>query len=180
MKCLKGAIVGGVIFFVWMNVSWMFIGWHQSYMKQVPNEAYLSQALKASVSESGLYFIPFHGKGGDQEAFKNQMKKGPFAKMLLAPDGKDFNMGKMMGFGFLISCLLGGLLTCLLSFTSGLSLLQKVMFSKLAGLLGSSWFLLSDWNWWGMPCLYVVINLVDMAIAWSLMGFGIAKWVDKD
>ena len=66
----KGALVGGVIFFVWMSISWMVIGWHQSYMKQLPNEAAVALELKSQVKEDGLYVFPYFKRSGDKAAFK--------------------------------------------------------------------------------------------------------------
>ena len=109
-----------------------------------------------------------------------KMQSGPYAKMMIYPEGKPFNMGKMMIIGFLISCLLCGLITCLLEHTARLSLAQKVMFVELTGLVGSSFMILANWNWWGYPHLYVVVNLVDMAISWSLVGLVLGKFVVKD
>ena len=179
-RCLKGTLLGGLAFFIWMNVSWMMIGWHQAYMSPVPNVDALSAAIKTNVTEKGLYFIPFHKKGGDQEAFQNKMSEGPFAKMVIYPDGKPFNMGKMMLFGFLISCLIASLLTCLLTHTSGLSLMKKVMFCEVAGMVGALQIILSNWNWWGYPCLYVIVMTVDLAISFSLVGLVLGKFVVKD
>lgn len=179
-KCMKGCLLGAITLFVWMNISWMAIGWHQAYMKSVPGEAALSQALKSSVKESGLYFIPHMAKGDDQEAFKSEMQSGPFAKMVIYPEGKPFNMGKMMFFGFLFCLLASALLNYLLCMTSGLSLMKKVMFCELVGFVGTSQMVLANWNWWGFPCLYVIVMLVDAAIAYSLVGFVLGKFVHKD
>lgn len=178
-QCLKGTVLGGITFFVWMNISWMLLGWHQSYMKPVAGEAVLSQAIKETVTENGLYFIPFMERGGDQESFMSKMSQGPFAKMLIYPEGKPFNMGQMMLFGFLISCLVSCLLNYLLCKTSGLSLLQKVLFCEVAGLIGSSQMILANWNWWGHSAHYVIVNLCDAAIAYSLVGLVLAKFVHK-
>ena len=57
MKYLKGSLLGGIVFFAWMNISWMFIGWHQAYMKPIENEAKLAQAIQSTVTEPGMYFI---------------------------------------------------------------------------------------------------------------------------
>lgn len=183
MKYLKGSLLGGIVFFIWMNISWMFIGWHQAYMKPVEGEAKLAEAIRETIEEPGMYFIPYSDQKSNEnerKAFMKKMASGPFAKMMIYPQGKPFNMAKMMLIGFIISCLLSGFVTCLLEQTARLTLTQKVMFVELVGLVGSSSLILGNWNWWGYPHLYVVVNLVDMAISWSLVGLVLGKFVVKE
>ncbi len=183
MKYLKGSLLGGIVFFLWMNISWMLIGWHQAYMKPVGNETELAQAIRSTISEPGMYFIPYHNQKNDKNdhaEFMQKMETGPFAKMMIYPNGKPFSMGNMLLVSFLISCLLSGLITFLLELTKKLTLAQKVMFVELVGLVGSSSLILGDWNWWGYPPLYVVVNLIDVAISWSLVGLVLGKFVIKD
>lgn len=178
--CLKGGLIGGSIFFVWMCISWMGIGWHQSYMKPIPNEEAISQVLRSMVKEDGLYHLPYNGKGTDMKAWKAKAEAGPMAHMLIFPNGKKCNIAINMFIGFLLSFIVAALATCLLAHTSGLSLKQKVLYVVMVGLVGSLWHILSQWNWWGYPCRYVLINLVDLTIGWSLVGLGLSRFVLKD
>lgn len=183
MKYFKGGLLGGLVFFVWMNISWMLIGWHQAYMKPVGNEMELIQAIRSTVTEPGMYFIPYHDQKSanyDQQEFMQKMQTGPFAKMMIYPNGLPCNMTQMMLISFLISCLLSSLITFLLELTRRLTLAQKVMFVELVGLVGSASLILGNWNWWGYPHLYVVVNLIDAAISWSLVGLVLGKFVVKD
>ena len=177
---LKGAIFGGLVFFLWTNISWMAIGWHNAYMSPVPNEEALSQALRTEIPKSGLYFIPWHDMSSDQEDVKRRMETGPFARMMIHPQGKSFDMGLPILLSLLVNCLLSALATYLLLHTKGLSTFQKLGFVKSVGVAGSAWLIFANWNWWGFPTLYLIINLVDIGIAWSLIGLVLAKFVVKD
>lgn len=177
MTLMKGALVGGLILFFWTNISWMMIGWHQAYMKPVPNEAILGKGIKTAISENGLYVLPHHKKGDDMETMKKQLREGPFAYMMIMPNGKEFGLGKMMVRGFLFSCLVGLIATWLLLQTSGLSLWQKVGFIKVVGLIGTGSVFFAHWNWWSFPNTYLLVNIVDQGFAFGWLGLGLSKLV---
>jgi hypothetical protein len=108
-----------------------------------------------------------------------KMAEGPFAYIVLRPAGMSTSMGKMMSLGLLASFLWCALATFLLLKTTGLTLVQKIGFVKLAGLLGSMTVYFGQWNWWGFPASYLLVNVVDQAIGWGLVGLVLAKFVVK-
>jgi len=59
-KLIKGALIGGLIYFIWTIVSWVALPWHKLYLSKVPNEANVSIMLKSEIPQSGLYFILWH------------------------------------------------------------------------------------------------------------------------
>jgi len=177
---IRGAVIGGVIYFVWTNISWMALGWHNAYKKPVPNESAVAEVIRSEFPEEGLYFIPWHDKDGDPEVLQQKMETGPFAFMMIQPKGMSFNMGAFMGRSFLLNCLMAMLATWLLLHTSGLSFCQKVGFVIGVGLCGSSWMVFANWNWWGYPNTYLIVNILDLIAAWTLVGLGLSKFVVKN
>ena len=89
------------------------------------------------------------------------------------------SMGLPMLMSFILNCLLATLATWLLLQTFGLSFLGRVAFVAAVGLSGSGWLVFANWNWWGFPTTYLIVNLVDLGIAWSLVGLGLARFVVK-
>lgn len=176
---LKGALVGGLIFFIWTNISWMAIGWHNSYISQSPNEDSFAQAIQTEIQESGLYLIPYHD-GSDPEAAMAKMEQGPFAYMMIHPNGKESNMGVFMIRSLIMNFLMAGLATWLLLQTTGLSLVKRALFVGVVGLAGGAWPSFAFWNWWGFPMQYFIVHAMDTALGWTVTGFAIAKFVTKD
>jgi len=39
--------------------------------------------------------------------------------------------------------------------------------------------IMPNWNWWGFPRNYVILDLIDLIVAWTLAGFVISKLVSK-
>ena len=59
MKVLiKGALIGGLVAFIWTNVSWMVLPWHMATISGLSNEAPIAEFLKTYVTEIGLYILP--------------------------------------------------------------------------------------------------------------------------
>ena len=135
----KGALIGGLVFFVWTNISWMAIGWHNSYMSAVPDEVVFAEAIRAKIPASGLYFIPWHDGSSDWDEVRKKTEQGPFAYMMITPGGKSMSMAPFMIRSLIWNCLLALIMTWLLRQTSGLSLVGRVGFVGAVGLTGSSW-----------------------------------------
>jgi hypothetical protein len=176
---LKGALLGGITYFVWMNVSWMGLGWHKTYMKSFSDESAVASALKGAASGSGVYAMPDPKHCASPEQMMGKMAEGPFAYIMLRPGGRSTSMGAMMLLGLLASFVWSGMATFLLMKTTGLSLVHKIGFVKIAGLLGSLSIYFGQWNWWGFSETYVLVNVLDQAIGWGLVGLVLGKFVVK-
>ena len=180
MTLIKGALIGGLIFFVWTNISWMAIGWHNSYMSAVPNEDGFAESIRTEIPESGLYFVPWHDGTSDWDEVRKKTERGPFALMMITPQGKSMSMVLPMARSLILNCVLATLATWLLLQTSGLLFFRRVLFVASVGLIGSGWLVFANWNWWGYPDTYLVVNLIDLGIVWSLVGLGLARFVAKE
>jgi len=180
MKVLiKGALLGGLVAFIWTNLSWMVLPWHQMTISTLPNEAPIAESLKNNVKESGLYMLPWTtDKTEEAMAEVNQkIKNGPFAYMVVHPNGFEMNKGKMMLFGLLSNILIAFMLTYLLTQTKGLSYIQKVGFVKMAAVAGALVVVVPNFIWWQFPLAYTLVTIVDTAFTWGFAGLAIGKIV---
>lgn len=179
---VKAANAGGLVAFIWVNISWMALPWHWSTIGGVTSESPIAEALKNNVSESGVYILPYsadHSQEAQVEVHK-KMAEGPYAFMVVHPNGIDLSMSKMMVGGLLLHIIVALILSFLLSKTSGLSYSQQVGFVALAAMAGTLLVNVADWNWWNFPVTYILINLLDALITWVLAGMVIAKLVKPD
>lgn len=181
----KGALIGGLIVFIWGLFSWMVFPWHQTTLNKFKNEEEVADAIKANAPVPGIYVLPntfaYHDGTSHKEMSKGMemLEKGPFMFASVRPYG----FGRMSFWPFFIAFfiqLVGAyLVTWMLLQTKNLSYGKIVIFVTVfgfsIGILGQ----LPDWNWWGFPYGYAAINIVDLLIGWSLAGFGIAKVVQK-
>lgn len=180
MKVLiKGALIGGLIAFFWMNFSWMILPWHMNTISTLSNEAPVAEALKNNVPKDGLYIVPWTMDHSEEAmaAHSQKMENGPYAYMVVHPKGLKMNMPKMMLFGLLFNIFVAFMLTYLLTKTKGLSYIQKVGFVKISALTGALVIVVPNLIWWHFPLDYAVVTIVDTAITWGLAGLVIGKIV---
>ena len=179
-RCLWAVFLGAVVVFVWLNVSWMVLQWHG--IKSVEEEASTAAALKAAASEAGVYALPAwkdaDGEMLDPDAMANAIEAGPFAFLVVHPDGLQVSMARSMGTGFGIN-LLGAALLCYLMLMVGEGgvndfkrrVVVAVIFGLAVGILPA----LSNWNWWHFPMSYTLATTADALISWTLAGLVMAK-----
>lgn len=180
MKVLiKGALIGGLVAFIWTNISWMVLPWHQMTLSTLPNEAPIAESIKNNVTESGLYILPWTSNTTEEAMVElnKKMEKGPYAYMVVHPDGFKKNMPSMMIFGLLSNILIAFILTYLLTKTKGLSYLQKVGVVKLAAISGALVIVVPNLIWWQFPLGYTLVTIVDTALTWGFAGLAIGKIV---
>lgn len=176
MKVLiKGALIGGLVAFIWMNFSWMVLPWHQKTISTLPNEAPVAEALKISVPETGLYIMPWTADHSEEAMAEHtkKMENGPFAYMVVHPKGLKISMAKMMLFGLLFNIVVAFILTYLLTKTKGLSYIQKVGFVKTAAVAGALVIVVPNLIWWHFPLAYTLVTIVDTAFTWGFAGLAI-------
>jgi hypothetical protein len=92
-------------------------------------------------------------------------------------------MGKMNAGPFIFSLIIqiigAFIVSWMLLQTKGLNGKQQVGFVTLFGLGVGILGQFPDWNWWGFSGCYVVSNLIDLIIGWTLAGIGIVKVIKK-
>ena len=73
-KTIIGAIVGGIILFVWQFLSWGALNLHQAQYKYTPKQDSIVAYLGTQFSEGGGYMMPTFAPGASEEEIKKQMK----------------------------------------------------------------------------------------------------------
>lgn len=173
---VKGALLGGIIVFLWSCVSWMALPWHQTTMHTFQNGDEVAQVLVKNAPASGIYVLP--GCNGTQpdEAIKKS-SEGPVAFVSLRSGPKPFDMGQMMFQQLLISILGALCLTWLLMQTRGLTYRQRVQFFVVTALAAGILCHLPNWHWWEFSSEYTLVAMADLIIGWLLAGLILAKFV---
>ena len=71
----------------------------------MPNETPVAEALKNNVTESGLYILPWKTERSAEAMAEvnKKMEQGPYAYMVVHPDGFKKSMPKMMLLGLLFN-----------------------------------------------------------------------------
>jgi len=184
-KIVLGAIVAGIVVFIWGAVSHMVLGLGEAGVKSLPNEEAVLPVLSANISEPGFYFFPGLDMGAatkeQMDAWTEKHRTGPAGIMVYQPIG-----GEPMPPSKLITELVTNILAALVA----AFLLAKVV-SSLGGLFGKAVFVaaiglfagleidLSYWNWYKFPTSYTLAYMFDHVVAWFLAGLVLAWFFKK-
>ncbi|MGH7491240.1 MAG: hypothetical protein ACREOO_02470 [bacterium] len=177
-KAILGAVLAGVVVFVWGAVSHMLLGLSEANMKAFNDEPAAEQALLGNISDSGIYTIPGTRPGADaatKTAAMEKMKNGPFVFVSVKRKGMP-SMVRPMIKQLLIEIVAGLLFTWVLTHTTGLSYLMSAALVAIAALAGTITTILPFWNWYGFPPGFVLSDVLDAGIGWFLGGLVIAKF----
>ena len=179
---LLGTLLGGVVAFVWSNISWEFLGWREKSIQAFQNEDEVATVIASHTTQSGMYLLPGAPSGNmspeqskaAQAAMMEKMHKGPIVLAAVRRAGfGSYARGIVVQFVSLLAAAF--LLTWMLLQTRGLSYGRRVLFLAVAGLAASVIVDIPNWNWWGFSGTYTLVSLADSTVTWLLAGLVIAK-----
>lgn len=185
---IKGMVIGGIVMFVYLMISWTVIPWHKSTVMSFKNDQAVAVALFENVEKSGIYMLPKvvqpkespvdeTAVKGKKPALATAPVEKPFAFVSVFKDGIDVkNMSVPLAEQFLL-CLFGALLlTCLLK---KVACGCPILLSLKVGVLVAVFNHVPNWIWYKFPCDYTLVGMADDIIAITLAGLVISKTVLK-
>ncbi len=183
---LKGAITGGLIVFLWSAVSWMALPYHGRTLGKFQDEPAVQRALVSNILEPGIYILPHPDqaleKSTDTQARitaqrkRVQIANGPFAFVAVQTHGIGA-MPVQLARSLAIQILGSLLMTWLLLQTGPISYRRRVFFVVVVAMTGGILSHLPQWNWWGFPDDYTLMEMLDLLAGWLLGGLALAKIV---
>lgn len=175
-----GAIIGGIIAFVWEGISWMALPWHCKSFKKIRNEEFVGWVVKENARKDGIYIIPNMSCDRDEAGtakWKAAAERGPYIFASVATKGITTNMTGSLVTAFVMNVALAGLITFLVCQAVGLAYWGKVGLVTIIGLIAGVAGNIPMWNWFAFPANFTLINLADTIITWFFAGLGIAFFV---
>jgi len=173
MRLIIATLAGGIVLFVWGAVSHMFLGVGEA--TPMPNEPAMAAAMKANLTEPGIYFMPGMDMkkkmtAEEEAAWTARYKEGPNAILVYHPVGEDAMSAKQLGVEFasnLAAALVVGMILTLAVVSWG----RGVIISTLVGLAGWLSINVSYWDWYGFPTNFVTSELIEQVVGFLLAGF---------
>lgn len=176
-RMILAAILGGIALFVWGAVAHMALHLGDAQIRDVPAaQAELRAALRASIHEHGIYGVPDHhafmrGEPGAEERFTAESKEGPYALMVVKPDGMPLMSPMQLVRELATSILLALIATFLIVVAGGLSgPVARIVFCMLLALFGLFQTEVRFWNWYLFPNDFTVIQFVDKLVGGAILG----------
>jgi hypothetical protein len=177
-KLLLGALIGGVILFVWGAVSHMLLPIATMGLHSFTNEETVKQAVIANAPRSGVYFLPYM----QQEGLTEEQQNAAFERAMQGPVlfvavrlGRASSFGTLLIIQFLIDIFTALLLTALLLNARPMGYAQRVLFVVVVALVVGISALLPDWNWYNFGLAYTAGEFFGLLIGFALAGLVLAK-----
>ena len=176
-KMFIGALVGGLILFVWQFLSWSLINLHSSSQQYTASQDTILEVLAANLEE-GTYFLPTVPSGTSQEEaqkFMTEQTGKPWAVVSYHEEMSN-NMPVNMLRGFAVD-FLAVLLLCWILLKFGNLTFSNALFASWAvGFIGyftvnylnSIWF---EGN--------TIPDLIDVIVNWGLVGAWLGWWLKR-
>lgn len=163
---IVGTLSAALAIFAWQTLSNTLLGWHEATLSQFAEPGMAIDAMDVVAPENGMYF---------HEA-------GIVAAVSRVPgvDDKSTLMGGMLLRQLALN-LIAVFLLALVVARLALTPLRAALLLGAVALAAGTILELSNWNWYGFPLDYVLVNLLDTAInvalASAILGWFAHRWL---
>ena len=178
-KSLIGAIVGGIIIFIWQFLSWTLINLHQPAQQYTEKQEAVMAVLNSNLEEGGYYMpaIPENSSLADHEKAMTESMGKPWATIQYHKALED-NMTMNMVRGLLVNIIIVWL-ACWIFLRLHKPTFGTILTASL--FIGLIVFLNSAYT---MHIWYQTFDLwahfVDSILSWSVCGLWLAWWLRRN
>jgi len=174
---ILGTLLGTLVALACNVISWDVLDWRDANLSTFDDDSEVTSVIAKNATHDGIYVLP----GGpnsvsDSKVAVDALRKGPvvFAAIQVHGFGSFTKAMIAQAIDLFIAAFLA---TWLLSQTSGLNYVRRVLFVGVIGLAASVISDLPNWTWWGFPASYTAICLIDTTVTWLLVGLVIARTI---
>lgn len=178
-KTLTGALVGGILIFIWQFLSWMVLNSHEKAMQYTPKQDSVLNYLSSQFSADGGYHMPMPVPGTPMKAAMEECKKytgKPWAQVTYHTGMKD-NMGSNMLRNWIVNIIAVWLLCSIMAGitvnTFGKTFLACLLTGLIIFLQGP--YVMHIWY----DTFDVWAHLADYLISWTLVGLWLGWWLNR-
>lgn len=178
-KILIGAIVGGILIFIWQTLSWTILDLHRPANRYTPKQEEVMNFLNSQFNEDASYFLPNYPPGSSSEVMEQYMKNAegkPWAVIAYHRELK-MNMGMNIMRGLIVDILMVGMFCWVLSAFANPRFGNVFLASLLVGLISFINYPYTVHIWYETFDLNA--NLMDAIIGWGLAGLWLGWWYGK-
>lgn len=183
MRVIVAGTFGGVALFAWGFVSHVILPLGEQGIKKLPKEEPVLEAMRANITEPGLYIVPgmAPGQHGDEAAIKEWTEKanrGPVALLVYQLRCDGAMTVKQLVLEGLSNIAIGLLAAMVVSYIACGFLLRTLLVGAM-GLMSSLDILVSEWNWYAFPLDYTLAQMTMQVAGFLIMGFAVALIVKR-
>ena len=182
-NAVVGGLLGGIVLFVWGAVSHMALPIGEAGVRSMPpaQEPAVLGEFRGALKERALYVFPGMARDHqptdeEQRAWAEKYKSG-YGIVTYDPAPGEFSFPAHLITEFAsntAAAILAAVVLGWLAASAGYG--QRVLAATLIGLIMGLDVDVSQWNWYAFPTPYVLAQLADHAIGWTLAGLVLARF----
>lgn len=177
-KPIIGAIVGGIIVFLWQFLSWVPLNIHGTSQQYTANQDSILKTLQSQLASDGTYFLPSVPPGTSAEDAQKSYDANDGKPWAIVSYRKSMNTNMSMNMvrGLIVDIVAVMLLIWLLAKIPDINMSTTVLSCIVVGLVGyftseyanSIWF---EYN--------TIPDLIDAIVSWGLCGLWLGFWIPR-
>lgn len=180
LRPLLAALIGAVVVFAWGAVSWLALDYHWNVVAPLPNESAVTQVLRDSGLETGVYLAPCPPHPAPTEVqmkdFEARHRTGPVYQIHYRAEGSEpmppSAFVKALFINFVAAYIAA--LVAQLAANAGAGYFRRCFTVSLLGVFGAlvGPVYLGHWDQW--PDDYTTVLAMDTVVGWTLAAAAIA------
>jgi hypothetical protein len=178
-KLIIGAIVGGIIIFIWQTASWMILNLHGNAYRYTDKQNEILATLSSQLSEEGQYYMPNVKPDATMEEHEALMESSKGKPWAMVSYHKAFEMSMTSNIirGLLVDILLVGLFCWILSKMNAPTFGTIFTASVRVGLIVFTNGIYTGHIWY--QTFDLMAHFTDYLVSWGLCGIWLGFWYKK-
>ena len=178
-KLIIGALVGGLILFIWQTLSWTMLNLHKDSATYTENQEALLSQLSTNLPGDGQYFLPTAKPGSSAEEQQKVMESAEGKPWAIISYHKEFKMNMVTNIirGLLSDIVLVGLFCWIISKINAPGFGTILTASISAGLIVFMNGVYMSHIWY--ETFDLMAHFADYIISWGLCGLWLGFWYKK-
>ena len=177
-RIVLAGLLAGIAVFVFSAIIHMALPIGHMGLKSLPSEDAVLAAMRAGITEPGLYFFPGMDMdkkmtAEEQKAWTDRYVAGPTGLLVYHPGGEAPMLPRQLVVELLADVLAAALAAFVIGHTTA-SFGRRVLVVALFGVFAWLSVDVSFWNWYRFPTPWAVAELIDQAGGWFAGGLVIA------
>jgi hypothetical protein len=178
-KLIIGALIGGILIFLWLTLSWTVLNLHGKEYQKASNQDEVMPFLSSHFTHDGQYRLPMidqNASSEEHQKFMDSMKGKPWA-VVSYHASYDADMVKNILIGLVAAILAAAFVCWILMKNTNSSFGTTFISCVLIGLAGYLFIPFSNRIWFETPGLKT--NVIDTLVSWGLCGIWLGWWLNR-
>lgn len=178
-KLVIGAIVGGILVFLWQTLSWTALMLHSKEYQKTPAQDTVLTFLNNHFSETGQYYLPAVDENASSEVRQKAMEDMQGKPWAVVSYHKAFSMNMVTNIirGLLVDIIAVFFVCWILAANTSPSFGRIFISTVLIGVVGYLFIPYSMHIWYLTPG--AMTNLIDTLLSWGLCGIWLGWWMKR-